>query len=182
MTTPTPGPNDARLLAHEPPVPADRYRPALWAPLARWLAARRRVLSMAASLPPEAWEAASACPGWSRQDVLAHLASLDAPCQDALRAVLDGRNASAAAVNVATKVDAWNAAQVRARRGRSVAALAADLDAGLAETLELLARVREDQLGRRCGASPNVPASLEARVRHEQAHADDIVNGPQMLR
>ena len=134
---------------------------------------------MTAALPPEAWKAASACPDWSRQDVLAHLASLDAPYREALHAVLDGRDVAG---GPAAGMDAWNTTQVQARRGRSIDNLAADLEAGMTGTLALLAQVREDQLERRCGASANVPASLEARVRHEQAHADDIVNGPQMLR
>lgn len=34
-----------------------------------------RVLDLAESLPPEGWEAPSACPGWRVQDVITHLAA-----------------------------------------------------------------------------------------------------------
>ncbi len=178
-------PPSATLLSQDPPIRADDYVAALWVPVARLLSARRRVLSMAEKLPAAAWEEPSAVSGWRRKDVLAHLAAHEVQHHRSIKAILDGaplRSRQADPDDESVGIHAWNLRQVAARQDAPLAQLVEELNAGMAETLRLLAQVEQPHLLHSYGFAPNLLAGLEKRVEHEHMHADDIVNGPSMMR
>ena len=173
------------LLWLDPPVAAGDFAPAIWVPLTRLLAAHRRLLTMAQRLPERAWGAPSEIPGWRRRDVLAHLASHGAQHHRPLVAVLAGAPLTAwrpdphdASIDTA----AWNRREVAARREWPIARLAGELEANLAESLRLWAAIEAGRLLQPYGLAPNLLAGVEAHAAHLDGHADQIVNGPQMLR
>lgn len=176
---------DGPLLAQDPPVPADDYAPALWVPVARLLSARHSLRAMTEQLPRAVWEAPSACPGWSRRDLLAHLAAWEAQHHRALRAVLDGaplHDWSPDADEPSLSRDAWNRREVERRRAQPLEAIVEELAVGLRETLRLLAALEPGQLLAAYGFAANLLAGLEQHNAHDAGHAGDIVNGPRMLR
>ncbi len=187
---PGPSPEPARgdsvhLLWHDPPVAAGDYAPAIWVPLTRLLAAHRRVLAMARRLPAGAWEAPSAIDGWSRRDVLAHLAAHGAQHHRPLAAALAGAPLTdwrPDPHDASIDTDAWNRRAVAARRDWPIDRLAGELEANLAESLRLWAAIEAGQLLLPYGLAPNLLAGVEAHAAHLDGHADEIVNGPQMLR
>lgn len=179
------GETRAQLLWRDPPVAAEDYAPAIWVPLTRLLAAHRRLLTMAELLPPSAWEEASEAPGWRRRDVLTHLASQGAQHHRPLRAVIAGEAlASWLADPDEPGLDAagWNARALAERAQWPIAALVAELEANLAESLRLWALIADDQMLQPYGLAPNLLAGIEKHASHIDAHADQIVNGPQMMR
>ena len=173
------------LLWLDPPIAAGDFAPAIWVPLTRLLAAHRRVLSMAQRLPEQAWAASSEIPGWRRRDVLAHLASQGAQHHRPLVAVLAGApladwrpDPHDASIDTAT----WNRREVAARREWAIARLAGELESNLAESLRLWAAIKAGQLLQPYGLAPHLLAGIETHATHLDQHADQIVNGPQMLR
>ena len=173
------------LLWLDPPVAAGDYAPAIWTPLTRLLAAHRRVFTMARRLPAEAWEAPSAIDGWRRRDVLAHLASQGAQHHRPLVAVLAGAPLTdwrPDPDDASIDTDAWNRRAVAARRDWPIARLAGELESHLAESLRLWAAIEAGRLLQPYGLAPNLLAGVEAHAAHLDGHADQIVNGPQMLR
>jgi hypothetical protein len=187
---PGPSPGSAcgdsvHLLWNDPPVPAAAYVPAIWVPLTRLLAAHRRLFTMAERLPAASWDAPSAVDGWSRRDVLAHLSAHGAQHHRPLAAVLAGAPLAdwrPDPDDPAIDTDAWNRRAVAARRGWPIARLAGELESNLAESLRLWAAIEAGQLLHAYGLAPNLLAGVEAHAMHLDGHADQIVNGPQMLR
>jgi uncharacterized protein (TIGR03083 family) len=177
----------SQLLSQDPLVRADDYPPAAWVPIARLITARRRIQTMARQLPAAAWDAPSACPGWCRRDVLAHLVAWDDQHRRALDAVLadapldaDSWRPDPAAPRLGR--DVWNRREVDRRRDVAVADLAAAFDDGLRDLLDRLARCSAEQLLHSYGFAPNLLQGLDRHSDHVHAHADDIVNGPKMMR
>ena len=173
------------LLWADPPVDAALYPPALWIPLNRLLAAQRRLQTLGERLPGAAWEAPSAAPGWRRRDVLSHLAAHGHQHHRPLRAVLAGAPLRAWQPDQDDPTldsDGWNARQVAQRADWPLARLLDELEANMAETLRLWAQIGDHQLLLPYGLAPNLLAGLERHAWHLDSHADQIVNGPQMLR
>ena len=116
---------------------------------------RAQVIRAAHQMLPELWRTPSPLPGWSYQDVLAHLASSDTSgLHLVLRAVIAREPVDA---SLLSEVDARNARNVEERRGRTVAELIAELEEAGEETQELLSRLTEDDQELR---QEDIPMSL----------------------
>ena len=173
------------LLRTDPPLPADDFAPALWVPLARMLRARRRLLTMAERLPASIWETPSRAPAWRRRDVLAHLAACDRRYHDALVATLNGAPLHEWDPHPARPTPALHRANqmgVERYADATVADLLTALRDGSEKTLQLLSALSEDDLLQPMGFAANAMSLLEAGVEHDNDHADDIINGPTMMR
>ena len=177
--------DDRPLLATEPPLPADDFVPALWVPLTRAVRARRRLIQMVESLPGPVWLKESAAPGWARRDVLAHLAATDRRYHDVLIAVLNGSPLEEWKPDPSApspELDRANALGTERFQGQSVDALAEQLQAGAEKSTMYFAALTEDQVLMRMGFARNALSLLEAWALHDNQHADDIINGPTMMR
>ncbi len=177
--------DDRPLLATDPPLPADDFVPALWVPLTRALRARRRLIQMVETLPATQWLRESAAPDWSRRDVLAHLAASDRRYHDVLIAALNGSPLEEWAPDPAQPgpdLDRANAIGTERFVGRPVTELAAELQAGSEKSTTLFAALSEDHVLMRMGFAGNALSLLEAWASHDNGHADDIINGPKMMR
>ena len=176
---------DRPLLATDPPIPADDFVPALWVPLTRALRARRRLVQMVETLPLSAWLERSAAPSWSRRDVLAHVAASDRRVHDVLIAVLNGSPLEEWQPNPwvpSAALDRANALGTERYVGRSVPELGEQLRAGGVKSTMYFAALTEDQVLMRMGFAANGLSLLEAWASHDNDHADDIINGPTMMR
>ena len=177
--------DDRPLLATDPPLPADDFVPALWVPLTRALRARRRLIQMVETLPATQWLRESAAPDWSRRDVLAHLAASDRRYHDVLIAALNGSPLDEWAPDPALpsiELDRANAIGTERFVGQPVTELAAQLQAGSEKSTKLFAALTEDHVLMRMGFAGNALSLLEAWASHDNGHADDIINGPKMMR
>ena len=173
------------LLTVDPPLYADDFVPSLWVPLTRAVRARRRLYTLGERLPAAIWDAPSAAPGWSRRDQLAHLASCDRRYQDALIAALNGAPLEQWAPRPdrpGATLDLVNRQAQAALAGEDVAALVRRLREGAEKTVRLLSALDEERALLRMGFRPNALSLLEAWADHDNAHADEIVNGPTMMR
>ena len=173
------------LLASDPPLPADDFVPALWVPLTRALRARRRLIQMVRTLPAEVWQQASSSADWSRRDVLAHLAASDRRYHDVLNAVLNGSPLEEWRPDPSrpsAELDLNNRLSAERYLGQSAASLSEQLLAGSEKTTLLLAALSEDQVLQRMGFAANGLSLLEAWASHDNDHADEIINGPTMMR
>lgn len=179
------GDTPAQLLWRDPPVAAADYTPAIWVPLTRLLTAHRRLLTMADRLPEEAWQDESAAPGWRRRDVLLHLAAHGCQHHRPLVAVLAGdplREWLPDPTDPSLDSDGWNARRLAKREEWSIPHLVVELESNMAESLQLWAQIDDSQLLQPYGLAANLLAGLERHSWHLDHHADQIVNGPQMLR
>ena len=179
------GMDERPLLATDPPLPADDFVPALWVPLTRALRARRRLIQMVEVLPIEQWLRESAAPAWSRRDVLAHLTASDRRYHDVLIAVLNGSPLEEWKPDPAVpsrELDRANVLNAEQFIGHSVESLAEQLQAGAEKSTMYFAALTEDQVLMRMGFAGNALSLLEAWASHDNEHADDIINGPKMMR
>lgn len=177
--------DDRPLLATDPPLPADDFVPALWVPITRALRARRRLIQMVDVLPAERWLQESAAPAWSRRDVLAHLAASDRRYHDVLNAALNGSPIEEWKPDPSLpsdELDLANALNAERYLGQPVEALADQLQAGAEKSTMLFSALSEDQVLLRMGFAGNALSLLEAWAAHDNNHADDIINGPKMMR
>lgn len=177
--------DDRPLLATDPPLPADDFVPALWVPLTRALRARRRLIQMVEVLPAERWLQESAALAWSRRDVLAHLAASDRRYHDVLNAALNGSPLEEWKPDPSipsAELDLANSISAERFLGQPVGALAEHLEAGSKKSTMLFAALSDDQVLMRMGFAGNALSLLEAWASHDNDHADDIINGPKMMR
>ncbi len=177
--------DEGSLLATEPPLPADDFAPAIWVPLTRALRARRRLVTMVDALPTDLWSTPSRAPGWLRRDVLAHLAACDRRYHDVLIAALNGsplREWSPDPSWPSPELDRANTLGLERYGDFSAAELAAELQAGADKTVKFLSGMSEEQVLMRMGFAANGLALLEAWTTHDHQHADDVINGPTMMR
>ena len=177
--------DDRPLLATQPPLPADDFVPALWVPLTRAVRARRRLIQMVESLPGPVWLKDSAARGWARRDVLAHLAATDRRYHDVLIAVLNGSPLDEWKPDPSVPsldLDRANALGAERFQGQSLDELALQLQAGAEKSTMYFAALTEDQVLMRMGFAGNALSLLEAWALHDNQHADDIINGPTMMR
>lgn len=179
-------PNESSpLVWRDPPVRIDDYAPALWVPLTQLMAVHQRLLTMAERLPESAWLAPSAVDGWRRRDVLAHCSSHGREHHRPLVAVLAGeplREWQPDPDDPALDADAWNARELAQRVQWPISRLADELRANRTESLRLWSLIEDGQLGQPYGLAVNLLAGIERHAWHLDFHADQIVNGPQMMR
>lgn len=112
--------------------------------------------------------------GWSIQDMLAHLASAERGHQMVLKTLLAGQNPRQPGFDL----DAFNEAEVSARRGRTAEAVFSELAASRAETLALLDEVSPDDWDRSGfhpgGFDTNVEGVFRVIAIHERRHTKEI--------
>lgn len=116
----------------------------------------------------------TANPGWTVCDVLAHLAGAELGHQRVIRALLAGQPGEIDGFDL----DAFNAADVAARRGASLAELLAELDRNRAATLALLDTVSADDWDRAGYHPGGFDTSIEGTFRiiaiHEKRHVKEM--------
>ncbi len=142
-------------------------------PIARSLAeSRAEVAAFARSLPAEAWSEPSALEGWTRKDVLAHLAG-------------DTGKVSAAAMRSAVEPDTpaptfgaseheLNARDVEARRSTPVEELIAEIETDCETWLELMSRFDDDTDCRWDGFPISLREYLNLLVPHDRDHLAEM--------
>ena len=139
-------------------------------PIAKTLReSRGQVIRAARQMFPEHWRMPSLLPGWSYQDILAHMGKgNDQLLQKILRSVVARERLDASILNVDT--NAANARGVEERRGRSVEELIAELEEAGEEIQELLSGLTEadEELGQ-----DDLPMSLGEFLRQVQAEDHD---------
>jgi uncharacterized protein (TIGR03083 family) len=138
-------------------------------PIAKTLReSRAQVIRAAQEMFPEQWRMPSPLPGWSYQDVLAHLAVGDWVCQTVLRAATANERLDMAAI---ADLDGTNERYRQERAGRSIEELIAELEAEGEETQALLSRLTEADEHR---TQEDAPVSLGEYLRtfpsHDQEH------------
>ncbi len=135
---------------------------------------RRELLAAVEALGPDEAAAPTANPDWAVRDVLAHLAGAELGHQQVIRALLSGVSPDTSGFDL----DAFNAADVAARRNASLAGLLDELAANRAETLALLDAVGPDDWARGGYHPGGFDATVEGVFRviaiHEKRHAKDI--------
>ena len=177
-------PPSSTLLSQDPPLSADDFIAAIWVPIARLMSERRRILTMIERLSENDWNKPSAVDGWRRRDILAHLASHEVNHHRAIRAILDDHPLTVWQPDPddpTLDLAGWNKQRVAERADWPLDRLAGELNNNLATTLDLLRQVEDRHLSSGYGFIDNMLGGIDRRVVHEREHADDIVNGPQMM-
>ena len=174
---------DFQLIASGPELRADDFAPPLWVPLSRVVRARRRVSTMLERLSADWWEADSACPGWRRRDVLAHLLAWDTQHLRSLDVILAGSALDSSSWNPDESAAAltqgdWDARAIDEQRGKNLPTLVDRFEGGLVALLARWESITSDQLLRAYGFAPNALAAVDSHITHVEGHADDIINGP----
>ena len=116
---------------------------------------------------------------------MAHLAASDRRYHDVLNAVLNGSPLEEWKPDPAVpspELDLANELGAERFLGQPVDALAEQLQAGAEKSTMLFAALTEDQMLMRMGFAGNALSLLEAWASHDNDHADDIINGPKMMR
>ena len=151
---------------------------------AEWIAAyarqhtedRRAVVDFARAAPEGSWTLPAGEGGWTRKDVLAHLAGgNDRMVQTVFLAAIEGR--ALAPSDLEPDTDADNARGVAERRNWSVERLIDELERDGEELLDILARLSEDHRDvRPAGASWTLGdlALLITNERHDLEHLRQI--------
>jgi uncharacterized protein (TIGR03083 family) len=137
-------------------------------PVARILAEdRRAVIEFVRSVRAESWDELSALEGWTRKDVLAHLAGgNDQMLQLVLRAVVAGERIDPAMLNPDTNAE--NARRVVERRSWTIDALVAELKRDDDEVQSLLSQLRSAHEPLKLAGSPLTLGQFLDIVRHER--------------
>ncbi len=139
-------------------------------PIAKTLReSRAQVIRATREMFPEQWRMPSPLPGWSYQDILAHMGKgNDQLLQKILRSVVARERLDASIFDIDT--DAENARGVEERRGRSAEELIAELEEAGEEIQELLSGLTEadEELGQ-----DDLPMSLGEFLRLVQAEDHD---------
>ena len=108
--------------------------------------ARSELLECARSLPADAWLGLSPLDGWTRKDLLAHLAGDTGKWfAHILRSVLDGEPLDPRRVGPGANIDAINQRDVDERHSRSVEELISEIEADGQEHERLLLSLTDDQ-------------------------------------
>jgi uncharacterized protein (TIGR03083 family) len=115
--------------------------PELQSIVENFLAVEQRLQETIARISPEGWSEISPNAGWTYKDLVAHLATGDWICQIILRSLLE-----TGSVPEWPDADAGNAERVRARREKSVAALAEERAQHRNETVRLIEQLQPDHL------------------------------------
>ena len=140
-------------------------------PIAKTLReSRAEVIRATRQMFPEQWRMPSLLPGWSYQDILAHLGrGNDQLLQKILRSVVARERLDASIFTVDT--DAENARGVEELRGRSAEELIAELEEAGEEIQELLSGLTEadEKLGQ-----DDLPMSLGDFLRLVQTEEHDL--------
>lgn len=135
---------------------------------------RRELLASAAHLEPAGLAALTANPGWAVRDVLAHLAGAERGHQQVIRALLAGQAPDLPGFDL----DAFNAADVAARQGASLAELLGELASNRNDTLALLETISPDDWQRGGYHPGGFDTTIEGVFRiiaiHEKRHAKEI--------
>lgn len=113
----------------------------LEAAIDRWQRDTESLLAAVRAVPPAAWQAQSGNPGWSNKDLLIHLATGYTQRLALLRSI-----AETGAPGTLPDADSANAANIAHLGAEPIAPLIDRLIATRAEVLELLRRLRPDQL------------------------------------
>ena len=117
---------------------------------------------------------ATSNPGWAVRDVVAHLAAAELGHQQVIRQLL----ASQPTALPSFDLDAYNASEVAARQGQSLAALRAEFEANRQETLALLESISPadwDRAGYHPGGfDTTVEGTFRVIAIHEKRHAREI--------
>jgi hypothetical protein len=146
-------------------------------PVAAQLAAdRARVLEFARAASTELWLQPSAVEGWTKKELLAHLAGgNDQMVQTVLRAVTSHTPLDAKTLDPDT--DAENAARVAERRVWTIEELIAELVRGGDEMQELLSQLTDSDADVRLGSARWTLRQLlkvVERERHDHEHLSQI--------
>lgn len=136
---------------------------------------RRAVIDFAGSVPATAWDEPSALEGWTRKDILAHLAGgNDQLLQILIRAAVAGEDVEPALLDPDT--DAENARRVAERRSWTIDALIAELERDGDEVQSLLAQLtREHESLKQPGTTFTLGQFLEI-VRHERHDREHLAH------
>jgi uncharacterized protein (TIGR03083 family) len=136
----------------------------------------RDLLRTVDSVPDDAWDQPSPEQGWTRRDVLAHVASNELRVHARLRSAV-GR-ADEAELKAINDIDGWNQREVEARRGRSVPDLVDELATHRRETLRLLNAFSSQHLSTPItladGGTCNVLEYTEMFTHHVSEHAAQL--------
>lgn len=145
-------------------------------PIARTLAeSRAEVVAFARSLPPERWSEPSALPGWTRKDVLAHLAGDTGKVSAAaMRSAVDPE---APHPSYGTNEHELNARDLDARRETPVEDLIAEIESDGETWLELMSRFDEDTDRRWPGFPISLREYLNLMIPHDRDHLAEVRAG-----
>ena len=133
---------------------------------------RGQVIRAARQMFPEQWRMPSPLPGWSYQDLLAHLAVGDWVCQTVLRAATANERLDMAAI---ADLDGANERYRQERAGRSVEELLTEVEEEGEDTQALLARLTEADENR---TQEDAPVGLGEYLRmfpgHDREHLAEL--------
>lgn len=138
----------------------------------QWRNVTGELTSLAARMPPERWDAPSACGSWSNRDLLAHLATGYVVRFEWLEAALAGRAAA-----VPPDIDAVNERNIASWRLAPIAAVIAEMVATRAGVLQLLEEMEprhlDFELGHE-GRATRLADLLGTFSSHDLAHAEQL--------
>jgi hypothetical protein len=133
---------------------------------------RRAVIEFARAAPREHWDQPSVVEGWTRRDILAHLAGgNDQMVQTVLRAVTSNTTIDPALLDPDTEAE--NARRVAERRSWTIDALIAELERDGDELQSLLGQLRpEHEALKQPGSAFTLGQFLELvrKERHDMEH------------
>lgn len=140
----------------------------------RLVQSRQELLAILSDLAADELARRPVNDGWSVLDVVAHLASAERGHQQVIAGLLDGQDTRRPGFDL----DAFNEAEVGARRGVSPDALLSELAVSRADTIALLGRVEPGDWERTGYHPGGFDTTVEGVFRviaiHERRHAKEI--------